>query len=465
MIAVADLAAAVGGTLTGDATIEINSVTHDSRQAGPGTLFACIDGATVDGHNFAQGAVEQGAAALLVQRILEVAAPQILVADSRRSMGSAAAEVYEHPDRDVVVLGVTGTNGKTTVTHMLGSMLTKLGRSVDVLGTLSGARTTPEAPELFRTLAQMRGNGVQNLAMEVSSHALELHRVEGLRFAVAAFTNLTQDHLDFHPTMADYFEAKARLFTTEQSERAVINRDDPYGRELLNRREDASSYSIDDAEDLHLEGATATFAWHGRPVTLQMAGVHNVSNAICAATMLDVLGYEADDIADALGAIDPVPGRMEWVSVGQPFRIAVDYSHTPDSIRVALAACRIAADGDAQVIVVFGCGGDRDRDKRPLMGAEAAQGADRVIVTSDNPRSEDPDEIIAQILTGVPDGTTVEVEPDRRAAIALAVANARDGDVILIAGKGHETTQTIGDDAIEFDDRMVAVEAISAMGR
>ncbi len=462
-IALDSLASEIGGRLTGNSDV-VTSIAHDSRSVEPGAIFACIPGDNADGHDFAAAALNSGAAALLVERDLEINCPQILVENSRASMGPAAAAVYGHPELNVTVIGVTGTNGKTTVTHMLGSMLTKLGQSVEVLGTLTGARTTPEAPDLFAKLAGLRSRGVRNLAMEVSSHALELHRVNGMRFEVAAFTNLSQDHLDFHSTMDDYFAAKARLFQPELSMRAVINADDEHGRTLLARRTDARPYSLTDAAELTLDGPTSHFHWQGRPVTLQLAGAHNVSNAVCAATILDTIGFDADDVADALGAIDPVPGRMEWVSIGQPFRVVVDYSHTPDSIHAALAACRTAVSTDGHVTVVFGCGGDRDQAKRPLMGAVAAADADRVVVTSDNPRSEDPDLIIEQIVAGIPDGSSLVVEPDRQAAIDAAVAGAKPGDVVLIAGKGHETTQTVGTAVIDFDDRLAAVAALQSAG-
>ena len=455
------------GTNTPDAG-RLLSISHDSRAAGPGVAFACIPGAKDDGHDFAEAAVAAGSPALLVQRELslppELSADQVLVADTRRSVGPAAAAIFRHPDRDVSVLGVTGTNGKTTVTHMLGAMLQRLGASVEVMGTLSGARTTPEAPELFSRLANMRGRSVTYLAMEVSSHALELHRVEGLRFAVGAFTNLSQDHLDFHPTMDQYFEAKARLFTPERSATAVINADDAAGRRLLEQRPDALRYSLADAAEMDVHGPTSSFLWHDLPVEVQMAGTHNVSNALCAARILEALGYDSPDIADAIGAINPVPGRMEWISIGQPFGVVVDYSHTPDSLSAALAACRNALTEGGLVRVVFGCGGDRDPGKRPLMGDVAAGAADDVIVTSDNPRSEDPQAIIDQILSGIDDWSQVSVEPDRQRAIDLATDRCQPGDVLLLAGKGHETTQTIGTSVVEFDDRVAAVEALQRAG-
>ncbi|NNF54820.1 MAG: UDP-N-acetylmuramoyl-L-alanyl-D-glutamate--2,6-diaminopimelate ligase [Acidimicrobiales bacterium] len=463
----ADLAEEIGGRLVSPdlgVHARVFGITHDSRTVESGVMFACVPGAVVDGHDYAEEAAAAGAVALLTERELNVDVPQLVVPDVRRSLGPASAAVFDHPDRDIQVVGVTGTNGKTTVTHMLGAMLAHLGRSVEVLGTLSGARTTPEAPELFARLADMRARSVSYLAMEVSSHALELHRVDGLRFSVGAFTNLSRDHLDFHPTMEAYFESKARLFGTDLSEAVVINEDDPAGQRLIERRPEATKYGIVQAVDLKLEGPTASFQWRQLPVTLQMAGEHNVYNALCAASVLETLGFEPVDVADAIGAINPVPGRMEWVAIGQPFRVVVDYSHTPDSLRAALIACRFAAGPGGKVRVVFGCGGNRDASKRPLMGTVAAEGADQVFVTSDNPRLEDPLAIIEAILAGIPDRGSVIVEPDRQAAIDQAVAQAAAGDVVLIAGKGHETTQTIGSVVVDFDDRIVAVNALQRAG-
>ncbi len=462
-----DLAEEIGGRLVlPDASVHtrVFGITHDSRTVKPGAIFACVSGAVTDGHDYAEDAAAAGAAALLTQRELSVEVPQLVVPDVRRSLGPASAAVFGHPDRDVQVVGVTGTNGKTTVTHMLGDMLAHLGRSVEVSGTLSGARTTPEAPDLFARLADMRSRSVSYLAMEVSSHALELHRVDGLRFTVGAFTNLSQDHLDFHSSMEAYFEAKARLFSREFAETVVINEDDPAGQKLIERRPDARRYGIAQATDLKLGGPTSSFRWGHLPVTVQMAGEHNVYNALCAASVLEALEFEPDDVADAIGAINPVPGRMEWVAIGQPFRVVVDYSHTPDSLQAALAACRLAASPDGAVRVVFGCGGNRDADKRPLMGAAAAQGADQVFVTSDNPRLEDPLAIIEAILAGISDRGSIVVEPDRQAAIDQAVAHASAGDVVLIAGKGHETTQMTGSTVVDFDDRIAAVNALQRAG-
>lgn len=455
------VAADVDGELVGE-SVEVAGITHDSRLVQSGFLFVCVPGQSADGHDFADRAVAAGAAALLVERRLDIDVPQVVVTDTRRMAGPAAATVLGHPERHITLIGVTGTNGKTTVTQMLGTMLGRLDRAVEVSGTLTGSLTTPDATDLFARLADLRRRAVRYLALEVSSHALALHRVEGLRFDVAAFTNLSQDHLDFHGTMADYFEAKATLFEPERSRMAVVNREDSAGRTLIDRRPDALTYGIDDAAELSLAAATSSFAWRGRPVTLQLAGRHNVVNALCAAVVLESLDIEPDDIADAIGAIDPVPGRMEWINLGQPFRVVVDFAHSPASLSVALEACRRAATG--AVHVVFGCGGDRDRDKRPLMGWVAAEGADRITVTSDNPRGEDPAAIAAAILAGVPDLSEVTVEPDRRVAIDQAVAGAGPGDVVLIAGKGHEATQTIDGRVLDFDDRVVAVESLERAG-
>ena len=451
-----------GGTLVGSAApgVEIVDVTHDSRTVEPGWLFCCVPGANVDGHDFAPRAVEAGAVALLVERELILDIPQIVVADVRAAMGPVAAAVHGDPARELTVVGVTGTNGKSSIVQLLVDLWRQGGTRAEIVGTLVGARTTPEATDLQRILRSAVDRRVEALAVEVSSHALALRRVAGCHFALAVFTNLTQDHLDFHPTMEDYFEAKALLFTPELSARAVVNGDDRYGRRLLERAAiPTEPYGLADAEDLEFDGATSRFRWRGHEIVLQLAGSHNVLNAMAAARCAEVLGMEAVDIADALCATSPVRGRFEAVDAGQPFHIAVDYAHTPDALRAALVAARQVA-GSGRVIVVFGCGGDRDVEKRAGMGRVAEQAADRVVVTSDNPRSEDPMAIIADILAGVADPDAVTVEPDRQAAIDRAIAAAAPGDMVLIAGKGHETHQIIGDRTIDFDDRHAALVAL-----
>jgi UDP-N-acetylmuramoyl-L-alanyl-D-glutamate--2,6-diaminopimelate ligase len=440
----------------------ITSITHDSRAVEPGALFCCVPGATLDGHDFAPQAMAAGAAALLVERPLTLPLP-----DVRLAMGPAASVVYGHPSHHLVVIGVTGTNGKSSTVQLLADIWLQAGHRAEVYGTLTGARTTPEAPDLQRHLRASLDRGVSVVAMEVSSHALELWRVAGTRFAAAVFTNLGRDHLDFHREMESYFQAKARLFDPAYTAMAVVNLDDAYGGRLA--AELAASpevvtigYELADAADLRFEGATSRFSWRGHGVVLQLAGRHNVSNALAAATTAMALGLDENDIVDALQAASPVRGRFEMVDAGQPFRIVVDYAHTPDALDAVVDAARQVASG--RVILVFGCGGDRDHEKRPEMGRVADRAADVVVVTSDNPRSEDPQTIIDSILSGMGEtGDRVMVEPDRRRAIAVALGAARPGDLVLLAGKGHETVQVIGRQELPFDDRAVALEELGAM--
>jgi UDP-N-acetylmuramoyl-L-alanyl-D-glutamate--2,6-diaminopimelate ligase len=339
------------------------------------------------------------------------------------------------------------------------------GRRAEVLGTLSGVHTTPEAPDLQRRLAEWRDTGIDAVAMEVSSHALALDRVAGARFDVAVFTNLGRDHLDLHGTIERYFAAKARLFESRMSDVGVVNTDDVHGRLLF----DSASiplvgYSIDDVTDLEVGPTHHSYTWHGVTVYVGMGGAFNAMNSLAAATACRAMGVDEHSIAAALAVAPPVPGRFEPIVAGQPFAVIVDYAHTPDGLREALAAARATAE-DRQVIVVFGCGGDRDPDKRPQMGRTAAQQADRVVITSDNPRSEDPLAIINATFEGVPGDyrARVVIEPDRRNAIAVALQMAGRGDVVVIAGKGHEATQTVGDSVLPFDDRVVTRELLGAM--
>ncbi len=449
----------------GDLTVQVDAVTHDSRRVRPGVLFAALRGEHTDGHTFAADAVAAGAPAVLVDHELPgLAATQVIVADTRRALGPLASAVHGHPSRHLTVVGVTGTNGKTTVTHVLASLLEAHGWRTGLLGTLSGRFTTPEAPDLQEALATFRDEGKRAVAMEVSSHALALHRVDGTRVALAVFTNLSRDHLDFHGTMERYFAAKARLFEPGMATEAVVCTDDPYGRLLLDgARIPTVGFSIGDAHDLTVGPLASTFRWRGRQVHLPLGGRFNVVNALAAATAAARLGVPDDVIVEGLGSVAPVPGRFEPVRAGQPFTVLVDYAHTPDGLAAVLEAAREVAAG-GRVLVVFGCGGDRDRTKRPVMGAIAARLADVVVVTSDNPRSEDPAAIIEDVRRGIPPerAAFVAVEPDRRSAIALALGQARPGDVVVVAGKGHETTQTIGDWVMPFDDRVVVREVLEA---
>jgi UDP-N-acetylmuramoyl-L-alanyl-D-glutamate--2,6-diaminopimelate ligase len=468
--------ATIAGSLPPDQLIDviefedakpIVDVTRDSREVLPGWAFACVVGEHFDGHDFAVEAVDAGAAALLVERPLPFDVPQVVVRDVRRAMGWFAAGVHGHPATKLRAVGITGTNGKTTTSHLVAAILRSAGVETRVQGTLSGVRTTPEATDLQRLLAEYVADGVEAVVMEVSSHALALHRVAGMQFDVAVFTNLGRDHLDLHESMEAYFRAKASLFDRSQSRRGVTNVDDPYGRLLLDAAEiDVTGFSLADASHPESGADRVSFEWRGRRVVVPLGGHFNVMNALAALTAADVFGIDPDVAVAGIATTPPVPGRFEVVSESgvHPFSVVVDYAHTPDALAGVLATARsIAPAGD--VVVVFGCGGDRDADKRPLMGAAAAANADRVIVTSDNPRHEDPQAIIDAALSGIERryGGVVRVEPDRRRAIELAIGDARPGDVIVIAGKGHETTQTIGDIATPFDDRSVAREVLAEL--
>ncbi|MCU1449842.1 MAG: murE [Acidimicrobiales bacterium] len=445
------------------ASTDVAAITYDSRAVVPGALFCCVPGERADGHRFAADAVAAGAVALLDERVLPVEATQVVVPGARAAMAPVAAAFYGHPSRQLEVVGVTGTNGKTTTVHLLGSVLQEAGRPTRLIGTLTGERTTPEAPELQARLASFRDEGARSVAMEVSSHALALHRADAVWFSVVVFTNLSQDHLDFHHSMEEYFAAKAQLFDASRAAIGVVNADDPHGRLLLEAAElPTVPFSLTDAENLEVDATSARFRWKGVDVHLPVGGRVNVSNALAAATAALQLGVEPRDIARGLASSPPVPGRYEPVDAGQPFAVLVDYAHTPDGLEQLLRAVRETAQG--RVLLVFGAGGDRDRDKRPAMGETAARLADEAVLTSDNPRSEDPLAIIDAVRAGAPDSDTLLVEPDRRAAVALALGRARAGDVVVIAGKGHEAVQQLGDRTIAFDDRQVARDELSRLG-
>lgn len=467
----ADVALAIGpdvGVMVGDDRTLLAGMTHDSRAVEAGWLFACVPGANVDGHDFAPAALDGGAAAFLCERALTLNLPQLVVPDVRAAMGPAAAEVHQHPSRDLTLIGVTGTNGKSSVVQLLADLWGRSGRRSELYGTLTGARTTAEAPDLQRQLRASADQGVEVVAMEVSSHAIELGRVAGTRFAAVIFTNLGRDHLDFHGTIDAYFEAKAGLFRSAYSPIGVVNLDDTHGLRLASQvvndaRMDLVGYRLEDAEDLSFEGSRSRFRWRGLRVDLPLAGRHNVSNALAAAATAEALGLEPATIVAGLEATAPVRGRFETVDKGQPFEVAVDYAHTPDALAAVLGAARQVTTG--RVIVVFGCGGDRDRSKRGEMGRVAQSASDVMVITSDNPRSEDPLAIIDDILGGTSPGqaATTLVEVDRRQAIGAALAQAGPGDLVLVAGKGHETTQEIGDQVLEFDDRQVVLDALEAL--
>jgi UDP-N-acetylmuramoyl-L-alanyl-D-glutamate--2,6-diaminopimelate ligase len=469
-------AAAHAGQIRGGDDVLVTDVSYDTREVVAGSLFFCIRGATVDGHDLAAEAMRAGAAALVVERWLDVEAPQVRVASVRAAMGPMSAAVFGEPAAALTTIGVTGTNGKTTVTYLVESIL-RAGRLVPgVIGTTGAliagehvalARTTPEAPDLHRLLALMRDRGVAAVAVEVSSHALAQRRVDGLRFDVAAFTNLSRDHLDFHPDMEAYYAAKASLFTQAHASAAAIGIDDEHGRRL---RSDTAlpvlTYGTSaDAEvratDVEVDASGVSFRVGGVAITSDLRGAFNVRNCLCAVAIARLVGIDDEVAAAGIAALPGVPGRVEPVDEGQDFLVVVDYAHTPDSIQTVLAAARDVASG--RVIVVFGCGGDRDRAKRPLMGAAATSQADLTIITSDNPRSEDPAAIIAEIEQGARDGGgEYVVEAERRAAIRLAVRAASAGDVVVIAGKGHEHGQAFRDRTVAFDDREVAADELRA---
>ena len=447
-------------SISGSLDVDAGRAAHDSRSVVPGSVFCCVVGASHDGHDHAAAAVEAGAVALLCERPLNLGVPEVRVTSVREAMGPLASELAGRPSDHLTVVGVTGTNGKTTAVHLLQAVLDAAGIPCGVIGTLTGARTTPDAPELQDQLADAVSSGARAVGMEVSSHALDLHRVDGTRFAVSVFTNLSRDHLDHHGDMSAYFLAKARLFEPDLTDVAVLNLDDPHGRLLRDAAQVPTvGYALADAEDLQLGLDGSRFTWRGVEIRVHLPGRFNVANALAAATAATSLGIAPEVIAAGLAAAGPVPGRFERVDAGQPFLAAVDFAHTPDGLEQLLISARELA-GSGRVLVVFGAGGDRDPSKRPVMGEVAARLADVVIVTSDNPRHEDPAAIISQVQHGMEDPSHVHIEPDRRAAVSWAVAAARPGDVVLVAGKGHETTQTIGDRVIPFDDRVVLREAL-----
>ncbi|HEY2939783.1 MAG TPA: UDP-N-acetylmuramoyl-L-alanyl-D-glutamate--2,6-diaminopimelate ligase [Gaiellaceae bacterium] len=442
------------------APVEIADLAYDARDVRPGSLFFCVPGSRADGHDFAAEAVANGAVALVVERPLDLGVPQLVVPDARRAMAVAADEVFGRPTEVLQVAGVTGTNGKTTTAFLLYSILAAAGRRPGLLGTIESRvggerrpaiRTTPEAIDLQRAFREMLDGGDRSCAMEATSHGSELGRLDRVRFAVLVFTNLTQDHLDFHGTMERYFEAKRRLFL-EARPPAVINVGDQWGRKLAVDRPDALTFGLADDAEIGPDALAE--------VDLKLRGRFNVENALGALAASRVLGIEDEAIVRGLEAVRGVPGRFESVAEGQPFEVIVDYSHKPDALESVLRTARELTSG--RVICVFGCGGDRDRGKRPLMGRIASELADVAILTSDNPRSEDPLAIIDEVLAGVTG--EIEVEPDRAAAIARAVAGAGEGDVVLIAGKGHEQGQEFADRTIPFDDREVAREALRHLG-
>ncbi len=488
------------------AQVEITGLAYDSRRVRPGDLFFCVRGLSSDGHRFAAQALQQGAVALVVERPLGLGVPELLVESARAAMAPLAARFNGHPDRELRVIGVTGTNGKTTTAFLLRALLEASGEQCGLLGTVTSViggrerpvqRTTPEAIDLQADLRAMLDGGDRACAMEVSSHALALGRTDAIEFTAAVFTNISRDHLDFHADMEDYFQAKRRLFLPGAGGRppglSVVNVGDPHGRRLAAEIDGACTFAVDGPADYSAVELRCSFEGcrfilrtpaGEEEVMLPMPGRFNVENALGALAAAHALGGELGALSDALRRGVRVPGRFEPIDEGQDFAVLVDYAHTPDSLENVLRAARGLTgsphSAEGRVICVFGAGGDRDRGKRPLMGAIAARLADSVVVTSDNPRSEDPAQIIAEIMAGVegaagrraagsgegPGAPQVLAIADRRTAIAEAVSRGRSGDVVVIAGKGQEQGQEIADGRkLPFDDVAVAREALGACER
>jgi UDP-N-acetylmuramoyl-L-alanyl-D-glutamate--2,6-diaminopimelate ligase len=475
------LAELVGATpearVVGDGSVEIEDLAYDSRKVEPGTLFFCVVGEKVDGHEFGPRAVEEGAAALVVERELtDLEVAQVVVPDSRAAMAPLAARFWADPTARLRVVGVTGTNGKTTTAFLVREILQAADVYCGLLGTVKQVvggvekevvRTTPEAIELQKTFRQMLDGGDEACAMEVSSHAMTLHRADAIHFEVAIFTNLTQDHLDFHADMEDYFLAKRKLFETGP-EVAIVNVDDPYGRRLAEEFEcitfsaegAAADYS---ATEIEFDASGASFSVSGMRLRTGLPGHFNVANALGAFAAAEAMGVGSEIAVAGLARAARVPGRFEPVDEGQGFSVLVDYAHTPDSLENVLRAARRLTRG--RLISVFGAGGDRDRDKRPKMGRAGAELSDLIVITSDNPRSEDPEAIVAEVASGAEGAAELEVVVDRREAIALALGRAQPGDTVVIAGKGHEQGQEFeGGRKIPFDDREVAREELWKLG-
>lgn len=491
-----DLAGVVGGLVLGDGSVHVKRVTHDSRQVIDGDLYVAIRGFQADGHDYVQAAIAAGARAVCVDHDVQVAVPQLVIEDTRPALGTLAAAAYGRPSEQFRLVGVTGTNGKTTVSHMLESILIESGTRTGIIGTIgarvsNGAsgetlsiqleRTTPEASDLQDIFRQMVDVNVDVVVMEVSSHALALERLSGTSVSVAAFTNLSQDHLDFHADMEDYFAAKAKLFSLAPV--AVVMTDTEAGMRMLDQirpsadivgvgsghidRSDANVVAEVTLESVqgHVDHSTfvMTIGTAGetvsRDVRLPVAGRFNVDNAMVAAGVAYALDISLDDIVRGLNSLAPVPGRFEYVGSHGGTDVVVDYAHTPDGVRNAVAAGRSIAQG--RVVAVVGAGGDRDQAKRPLMG-EAASAADVVYVTSDNPRSEDPAVIVDEVVAGVRPGTALFIEVDRRHAIEQAIQSADSGDLVMILGKGHEQGQEVAGEVVPFDDRIVARSALEA---
>ncbi len=459
--------------------VDIQKICYDSRKVEPGDLFVCISGFVTDGHQYARAAVEKGAAALLCEREVEADVPTLLVDDTRKALAYAADRFYDHPSGKFKLIGITGTNGKTTTTYLVKRILEDAGQRVGLIGTnqnmigdqiLPSARTTPESLELQELFARMADAGVDAVVMEISSHSLELSRVAYCEIDIGAFTNLTQDHLDFHKDMEHYFLAKAKLF--EMCKTGVVNIDDPAGIRLLEScRCVPVSYGVDNAADIYaydMEFGSdhASFLANilGKEIRIRLntPGKFSVYNGLCAIGICTACGISAEVIAKGLSEMKGVSGRAEVLPLGKPYTVMIDYAHTPDGLENILKSIRGFAKG--RVVTLFGCGGDRDRTKRPIMGEMAGKLSDFCIVTSDNPRSEDPAAIVREVEAGVKQtDCPYTVIVNRRDAIFYALQHALPEDVILLAGKGHETYQILADGTIHFDEREVVAECLKEL--
>ena len=449
------IAALAPRDVIGRAPVELTDLAYDARAVGPGSLFFCVPGSRADGHDFAADAVARGAAALVVERPLDLGVPQLVVDDARRSMAVAADAFFGRPTDELEVVGVTGTNGKTTTAYLIHAVLEAAGRRPGLLGTVEmrvgderrpAVRTTAEAIDLQRAFREMLDAGNRSAVIEATSHGSALYRLDRVRFAALVFTNLSQDHLDFHGTMEEYFDAKRRLFAPGVP--AAVNLGDEYGRRLAHELPDAVTFGFADDADVRPDALAGA--------DLKLRGRFNVENALGALAAARLLGIDDATATTALESVRAVPGRFEEVDEGQPFTVLVDYAHTPDALDNVLRTARELTTG--RVICVFGAGGDRAREKRPLMGRVASQRADVGVVTSDNPRAEDPQASIDAVVKGATG--PVDVVPDRRSAIERALDDARPGDVVVIAGKGHEQGQEFADRKLPFDDREVARDAL-----
>ena len=438
---------------TGDTAI--SGISQHASEVDKGDIFCCVKGSLHDGHDYAPEAVKAGAAALLCERPLDLGVPEAITADVRGAMARMAGALHGHPSQRTDVIGITGTNGKTTVAAMLAAILKQTGRPVRTLGTLASSLTTLDPLSLQAELHEAAEAG-ESVVMEVSSHGLAQQRVDAVRFRACVFTNLSQDHLDYHGDMEEYFRAKQTLFDPDRTSCAVVSTDTSYGQRLVDEM-DAATHSTtcsrEDADVLEISLSQTRFLWQGQEMSLAQRGRMAVENAVTAATAARELGASLQDIKAGLAAAQQLPGRFEVVR-REPTAVIVDFAHTPEALAFALQNCAETTAG-SDIIVVFGCGGDRDKAKRPLMGAAADERASKIIITSDNPRSEPPVEIAQQVAAGIA-GTPFNIELDRRSAIRQALQDAKPGDTVLIAGKGHEQTQLIGDIAVPFDDRVVA---------